>query len=248
MANQKISELNSNLESDRIAFLITNDLVKITRYNVHLLIEKSYIENVVLLARNDENTVMEYLDSESLTENQIYSLLNSSVSDDFAMKLIDKLKNGVLIEKIAQDKATLINRIIQRGLSEQNIKYICQHFKEFPNKEQFIEYINNNNIVDLLESNDISNGFMEYVLPSKKLYIDEKIDLIIKKIKSKAPKEVIKEYLEYVDEISKLASVWDRKHPILDNIYKQKVADALVAKGYVKKRNVKENTRIMINR
>lgn len=248
MANQEISELNSNLESDRIAFLITNDLVKITRYNVHLLIEKSYIENLVLLARNDENTVMEYLDSESLTENQIYSLLNSSVSDDFAMKLIDKLKNGVLIEKIAQDKATLINRIIQRGLSEQNIKYICQHFKEFPNKEQFIEYINNNNIVDLLESNDISNGFMEYVLPSKKLYIDEKIDLIIKKIKSKAPKEVIKEYLEYVDEISKLASVWDRKHPILDNIYKQKVADALVAKGYVKKRNVKENTRIMINR
>ena len=248
IANQKISELNSNLESDRIAFLINNDLVKITRYNVHLLIEKSYIENLELLARNDENTVMEYLDSESLTENQIYSLLNSSVSDDFAMELIEKLKNGVLIEKIAQDKAMLINRIIKRGLSEQNIKYICQHFKEFPNKEQFIEYINNNNIVELLESNDISNGFMEYVLPSKNLHIDEKIDLIIKKIESKVPKEVIKEYLKYVDEISKLASVWDRKHPILDNIYKQKVADALVANGYVKKRNDKENTRIMINR
>ena len=248
IANQKISELNSNLESDRMAFLITNDLVKITRYNVHLLIEKSYIENLVLLARNDENTVMEYLDSESLTENQIYSLLNSSVSDDFAMELIDKLKNGVLIEKIAQDKTILINRIIQSGLSEQNIKYICQHFKEFSNKEQFIEYMNNNNIVELLESNDISDGFMEYVLPSKNLHIDEKIDLIIKKIKSKVPKEVIKEYLKYVDEISKLASVWDRKHPILDNIYKQKVADALVANGYVKKRNDKENTRIMINR
>ena len=248
IANQKISELNSNLESDRIAFLISNDLVKITRYNVHLLIEKSYIENLVLLARNDENTVMEYLDSESLTENQIYSLLNSSVSDDFAMELIEKLKNGVLIEKIAQDKAMLINRIVKRGLSEQNIKYICQHFKEFPNKEQFIEYINNNNIVELLESNDLSNEFMEYVLPSENLHIDEKIDLIIKKIKSKVPKEVIKEYLKYVDEISKLASVWDRKHPILDNNYKQKVADALVANGYVKKRNDKENTRIMINR
>lgn len=248
IANQKISELNSNLESDRIALLITNDLVKITRYNVHLLIEKSYIENLVLLARNDENTVMAYLDSESLTENQIYSLLNSSVLDDFAMELIDKLKNGVLIEKIDQDKPILINRIIQRGLSEKNIKYICQHFKEFPNKEQFIEYINNNNIVELLESNDISNGFMEYVLPSKNLHIDEKIDLIIKKIKSKVPKEVIKEYLEYVNEISKLASVWDRKRPILDNEYKQKVANALVANGYVKKRNDKENTRIMISR
>lgn len=248
MANQKISQLNSNLESDRIALLITNDLVKITKYNIHLLIEKSYIENLVLLARNDENTVIEYLDSESLTENQIYSLLNSSISDDFAMELIGKLKNGVLIEKIAKDKSMLIKRIIKRGLSEKNIKYICQHFKEFSIKEQFIEYINNNNIVELLESNDLSNEFMEYVLPSENLHIDEKIDLIIKKIKSKVPKEVIKEYLKYVDEISELASVWDRKHPILDNNYKQKVADALVANDYVKKRKDKENIRIMINR
>ena len=202
----------------------------------------------MLLARNDENTVIEYLDSESLTENQIYSLLNSSISDDFAMELIGKLKNGVLIEKIAKDKSILIKRIIKRGLSEKNIKYICQHFKEFSIKEQFIEYINNNNIVELLESNDLSNEFMEYVLPSENLHIDEKIDLIIKKIKSKVPKEVIKEYLKYVDEISELASVWDRKHPILDNNYKQKVADALVANGYVKKRKDKENVRIMINR
>ena len=100
----------------------------------------------------------------------------------------------------------------------------------------------------MLESNDLSNEFMEYVLPSENLHIDEKIDLIIKKIKSKVPKEVIKEYLKYVDEISELASVWDRKHPILDNNYKQKVADALVANGYVKKRKDKENVRIMINR
>ena len=64
---------------------------------------------------------------------------------------------------------------------------------------------------------------MEYVLNSSNIKTDTKVSLIETKINNHSDVIILKQYISSVLEITNLSSVWDRKQPLLDNGYKERI-------------------------
>lgn len=175
-------------------------------------------------------------------EDFIYKLINSKISDENAMKLVDLLGIGVLIEKINLEKENLIVYIIDRELSSDNINYICKNFNEISLtlKEGFIKYLKNYNGFSNLQNDNLNDDVMTFILNLNYLDVDIKINLICKKIDNDTDVSLLKKYIESVKEISKLAEIWNHKNTKLDNTYKEKIGTALIEAKYVKKIKYKD--------
>lgn len=127
-----------------------------------------------------------------------------------------------------------------------NINYICKSFKMFELKDEFIESLDDEDKLEELEDENLNEVFMQYVLNSSNIKIDTKIALIETKINNGSDVNILKQYISSVLEISDLSNVWDRKQPLLDNEYKEKIGQALISSGYVKPRKDNEYQRIML--
>ena len=215
-----------------------------------MLLEKSYNEELLLLANSYEKEVVDLLSAEALTlsEKLIYSLINSNLSTTSALSLVDKLNEGVLLEKVNPNKTNLIEKILDRRISSENIAYICNNFQSFTLKEEFIKQLDYDGDLETLDNKYLSDSFMEYVLKQEYIDIETKISLIETKIINDAKPEQLKKYISLVDEISELSTVWENKQPALDNEYKEQVGEKLIDKKYVKIRNSKDVQRLMLNR
>ena len=151
------------------------------------------------------------------------------------MKFVDIIESGVLIEKINSDKENLISSIIDRELSNDNINYICNNFKEFKFQEKFISNLYNNQKLYYLSNDNLNDDVMTFILKLKDLDVDIKIDLICKKIDNDIDVSLLKKYIGAVKEISELAEVWENKRPKLETDKKLKVGNKLLEKGIVKR-------------
>ena len=98
------------------------------------------------------------------------------------MKLIDLIKDSVLVERLNPTKKSIIEAIIKGDLSSVNINYICKSFKIFELKDEFIESLDDEDKLKELEGENLNKDFMEYVL-------------------------ILKQYISSVLEITNLASV-----------------------------------------
>lgn len=248
-ANEPISNIDSELTQTRINTLIHNRLVEVTEKNIEVLLNNSYNTELTLLANGDEeaedivvNTILKYESSDDL----IYSLVNSEISDENALKLIDLIESSVLVERINPDKHAIIKAIIKGNLSLKNISYICESFDSFELKDEFIESLEDEGELDKLEDGNLNADFMKYTLNSPSITIDTKVSLIKTKIDNHSDINTLKQYISSVSEIVDLSSVWDRKLPLLDNEYKERIGQALIKLGYVRPRNSKEGKRIML--
>lgn len=74
-----------------------------------------------------------------------------------------------------------------------------------------------------LEGENLNKDFMEYVLNSSNIKTDTKVSLIETKINNHSDVNILKQYISSVLEITNLSSVWDRKQPLLDNGYKERI-------------------------
>lgn len=74
-----------------------------------------------------------------------------------------------------------------------------------------------------LEGENLNKDFMEYVLNSSNIKTDTKVSLIETKINNHSDVIILKQYISLVLEITNLSSVWDRKQPLLDNGYKERI-------------------------
>ena len=247
-AEDGLAEIGSDFKQDRIRILIEKDLLEPTEENVKVLLEKSYNEELLLLANSYEKEVVDLLSAESLSEELIYSLINSNLSTSSCLILIKKLNDGILLEKVNPNKIDLIEIILDQSISPENIAYICNNFQSFTLKEEFIKQLNYDGDLETLDNKNLSDSFMEYVLKQEYIDIETKISLIETKIINDTKPEQLKEYISLVDEISDLATVWENKQPALDSGYKEQVGEKLIEKEYVKIRNSKDVQRLMLNR
>ena len=247
-AEDGLAEIGSDFKQDRIRILIEKDLLEPTEENVKVLLEKSYNEELLLLANSYEKEVVDLLSAESLSEELIYSLINSNLSTSSCLILIKKLNDGILLEKVNLNKIDLIEIILDQSISPENIAYICNDFQSFTLKEEFIRQLDNYGDLERLDNKYLSDSFMEYVLKQEYIDIETKISLIETKITNDTKPEQLREYISLVDEISDLATVWENKQPALDNKYKEQVGEKLIDKEYVKIRNSKDVQRLMLNR
>lgn len=240
-ANEPIETLDSNLSKERINLLIERKLIEINLENMEQMLDKFGEEEIVTLITSNEgdfqdNVINVLLDCElEEKEDFIYKLINSKISDDNAMKLVDLIESGVLIEKINSDKENLISSIIDIGLSDNNINYVCNNFKEFALKEKFIIHLVNIHKLSSLSNDNLNDDVMTFILNLNDLDVDIKIDLICKKIDNDIDVSLLKKYIGAVKEISELAEVWENKRPKLETDKKLKVGNKLLEKGIVKR-------------
>lgn len=247
-AEYRITEIQSDFKQDRIRILIEKDLFEPTEENVKVLLGKSYNEELLLLANSYEKEVVDLLSSETLSEELVYSLINSNLSTNSCLILSEELNDGILLEKVNPSKIDFIEEILNQQISIENISYICNNFQSFTLKEEFIRQLDNYGDLEQLDNKCLSDSFMEYVLKQEYIDIETKISLIKTKIINDTKPEQLKEYISLVDEISDLSTVWENKQPALDNEYKEQVGEKLVDKEYVKIRNSKNVQRLMLNK
>lgn len=247
-AENGITAIKSDFKQNRIKMLIKQELLEPTEENMKVLLAKSYNEELLLLANSYEKEVVDFLITETISEELIYSLVNSNLSIHSSLRLIEKLEEGVLLEKINPNKIDFIKMILDRRISPENIDYICNNFQSFTLKEEFIRQLDNYGDLKQLDNKYLSDSFMEYVLNQEYIDTETKISLVERKIINDTKLEQLKKYISLVDEISDLSTVWENKHPALDNIYKEQIGDILFENGYVKIRNSKDVQRLMLNR
>ncbi|WP_288908631.1 hypothetical protein [uncultured Megasphaera sp.] len=251
-ANKPISNINHNLTQGRVITLVDHRLIEVTEKNIEVLLNNSYYGELTSLANgNDkdiEEAVVNILLKYELPDELVYSLVNSEIADGNSMKLIDSIKESVLVERINPTKKTIIEYIIKGGLSSANIDYICKSFKMFELKDEFIESLDNEGKLDDLKDENLNEDFMQYILVSSDIELSTKVSLILTKIKNGLSVNVLEGYISSVKEISDLSNVWKSKQPLLDNYYKAKVGQALIKFGYVKLRKNKDYPRIMLSR
>lgn len=251
-ADEPISNVDHKLIQNRVNTLVQQRLIEVTEKNIETLWNNSYYAELILLANYDDdeaeeiviNTLLEY----ELPDELIYGLVNSEIADGNSMKLIDSIKESVLVERINPTKKTIIEYIIKGGLSSANIDYICKSFKMFELKDEFIESLDNEGKLDDLKDENLNEDFMQYILVSSDVELSTKVSLILTKIKNGLSVNVLEGYISSVKEISDLSNVWKSKQPLLDNSYKAKVGQALIKFGYVKLRKNKDYPRIMLSR
>ena len=251
-ADEAISDINPKLPQDRANILIHQRLIEVTEKNIEVLWNNSYNAELISLADYDddvtEGLVINMLLKYELSDELIYGLVNSDIADGNSMKLIDSIKDSVLVEKINPTKKPIIEYIIKGDLSSVNINYICKSFKMFELKDEFIKSLDDEDKLEDLEDENLNEVFMQYVLSSPDIKLSTKVSLVLTKIKNGLSVNVLKGYISSVKEISELSNVWENKQPLLDNSYKDKVGQALIKFGYVKLRKNKDYPRIMLSR
>ncbi|EDP24269.1 YobI family P-loop NTPase [Parvimonas micra] len=241
-ATKPVKTIDSNLSKERINLLIKRELIEINYKNINFLLEKNWKEVIIMWVNSTENDIQdEFVDvllycKLEEKEDLIYKLINSKITDENSMKLVDLLGTGVLIEKINLEKENLISYIIDRGLSGDNINYICKNFNKFSLmlKEGFIKYLKNYNVFHNLQNDNLNDDVMTFILNFEGLETYIKIDLICKKIDNDTDVLLLRKYIESVKEISKLAEVWENNYPELETDEEKKIGNKLLEKGIVK--------------
>jgi hypothetical protein len=251
-ADIPIDNVSSELKQSRVDSIVDKGLLRITDENIEMLIENLYNEELIKLVNIEdqdiEDDVISIIIKNNISDELIYSLVNSNISDANSLKLIEIISDSVSIEKIKSTKEYIIEYIISRKLTDENIKYICSTFKTFRLKDMFIEELDYRGELDRIDDENLNEVFINFVLKSKIVNIDTKIALIIRKIENKINAKLLKEYISYVQEISELSNVWNKKRPVLDNFYKEKIGESLIEFGYVKSGRYKGKKNIRLQK
>lgn len=237
-AKEPIDKINNNFSKKRVTMLIKKDLLSINNENFDFLVKNSYDDELVdWVARLDdtsENEAKNILLSFKLSDKLIYKLVNSEISDDNSMSLLSKLPEGIKIKNIDFSKTNIIKELINNGLNDDDINYICSKFEDFIIKDVFVNYLERNNKFSIIENKNLSKSFVNYIFNDNTISSESKIEVVITKIRSHSNKEVIKELISQVEEIANLATVWESKRPTLENEEQKKVGLALIEENYLK--------------
>lgn len=237
-ASESIDNLNTKLSLNRVKTLASNNLISVNEDNIQFLLDETYFEVILLMLSvvsiNLQDDLISILLNNEIPEDLSYSVINNtSISEENSMKVLETIKDNVLIEKIDSNKVYIIEDILKSELSWKNIEYICSNFTSFNFKDEFIYSLEENGQIGVLDNDYLTDDVLKYMLSSSILSTDNKISLIIIKISNQASEEKLSGYIALVDEISELSNVWDGRLPSLDSSYQEKIADSLSEYGYV---------------
>ena len=151
---------------------------------------------------------------------------------------IERHGGGVKIEKINFEKKEIIKYIIENYLSNDNKEYIWRNFEKFNFKKEFIEKLEKEGKLINLSNDILIEPILLYILENDNVSLNTKIKLIITKIENNSDVEELKKYISKVTEISRIASVFDKKYPSINgiNYWEREIINFLINYYYVKKR------------
>jgi chaperonin cofactor prefoldin len=242
-ANSHINKLNKNISESRVCSLIKKGLLAVTQENIKTLFSNKYRSAIVKFAESEhQNNLIEMiLGNQELLQYVdaavIYDFAGSGVAQENVIRLIESTSNELQVANIPYEKIDIVKSILEAGLSKENANSIVDTFSTFPLKDRFLEILEGDIGCSVISDEHLNDEFISFVLDSKSVSIDVKVELLIRKIKLKDTEvENIKNYLSKTDYIKGLETVFDNRHPTLDNEYKEMVGDALIERGLVQKR------------
>lgn len=158
----------------------TKHLVSITNENLNVLLNNKFYDETVMLINTKVRRTTRwsyYNDLDlSITPELIYKLINSNLSEENAKKIVNEIIDDVLIEKIDFDKLSVIEYVIDQGLSDMNINYICKNFKGFKLKDKFIEHMDINSKFRAIKVENINPEFIQLTLTNPNVSADQNWD------------------------------------------------------------------------
>ena len=110
-ATDPIKKLSADIQDVKIKELIDKKMIEPNEFNISLLIEKSLHEELKKFAEMNEKEVIPLLINMELSDETIYSVVNSNISVDNAKSLLTKLEESVQIDKISSGRKELIELI-----------------------------------------------------------------------------------------------------------------------------------------
>lgn len=242
-AKEPLDILPLNISEDKCLLLIESNLIKISKSNVHILVDSSYTKSIdkwlELAQEVDQDDLVEFLCTENLDKIKDYvEMFLRHLQEKNAIKLIDKVNGEIKIYRIAPNRTEIKKYLILNfPIKTENIQYICKNFKGFKYKQEFLDSLTSHNQFQDLTDEDLNKDVMNYLLTGNLLSIENKVILLQTKIQGKLEVRELKKYIGFVDEIKDLNEVWNHKQPKLNSIYKQDIGETLVDNGYVKIRN-----------
>ena len=186
IVDKMVTELEDGFTKERISKLIWRNLLAITVENVKYIISKKYYSELVLWLNSiediDKERIIKLLLDCELEDSLIYDILNSNVSLNVVIPILDKLSGDPLLELIDIKRTELVIHILNNYLSEENKKFISTHFLEFKFKDEFIIALNQTS--QLLSFINMCNDkiLILYFLNNNNISIDDKIEIIKNKI------------------------------------------------------------------
>lgn len=243
---EKISCINERYKDkdkkSRVKQLIEKNLLEINKENIEFLVQNRFDNEIKILIENSEDEeqddIVAYILDNNVDETLYYLILDSNISFENAKLVIDDIEEyggGVKIEEINYEKKEIIKYIIENYLSNDNEEYIWKNFEKFNLKKEFIEKLEEEGKLINLNNNILSEQILLYILESDNVSLNTKIKLIITKIENNSGVEELKKYISKVPEISRIASVFDKKYPSI-NDSEREIAKALIKYGYIKER------------
>lgn len=243
-ADDAIEKISSELSACRVEILIKHNLIQYNKDNIQLLLNKEYYKELILLVNSaedeEQDKCVEILLDTELEDDVVYTMINSSISNENAIKLFGLISDNALIEKIDSNRVELIEELLDKSLSNENIQYIVKNFELFKLKDRFVSNLIENSMLCNLNYIYLTDSFMDYILSSSDVSVDNKIVLTTTVISNSTNIEQIKKCLRSVKEVSALVTLWEGKYPTLDNEYKIGIADILVEKKVAKLRKDKK--------
>ena len=232
-------------KKSRVKQLIENNLLEINKENIEFLVQNKFDNEIIILIENseeeEEDNIVAYVLKNDLDKELYYLILNSNISFKNAKLVVDDIEEyggGVKIEEINYEKKEIIKYIIENYLSNDNEEYIWKNFEKFNLKKEFIEKLEEEGKLIDLNNNILSEQILLYILENDNVSLNTKIKLIITKIENNSDAEELKKYISKVPEISRIASVFDKKYPSINgiNYLEREIINSLINYYYVKKR------------
>lgn len=248
-AKKKLDVFPSEIPEDNCLILIESNFIKISKSNVHILVDSSFTKSIdkwLELAKGDvQDNLVEFLCTENLDKIKDYiEMFLRHLQEKNAIKLIDKVNGEIKIQRLylKRKRYPICARLSKYVLDTypiiiENIRYICKEFKGFEYQQEFVEALIRNDQFQDLKDKDLNQDVMNYLLTYSLVSIENKVILLQTKIQNNVKVSELKEYINYVDEIKDLNEVWNRKQPKLNSTYKQNIGTALAENGYVKIKN-----------
>ena len=256
-AKKKLDVFPSEIPENNCLILIESNFIKISKSNVHILVDSSYTKSIdkwLELAKGDvQDNLVEFLCTENLDKIKDYiEMFLRHLQEKNAIKLIDKVNGEIKIQRLylKRKRYPICARLSKYVLDTypiiiENIRYICKEFKGFEYQQEFVEALIRNDQFQDLKDKDLNQDVMNYLLTYSLVSIENKVILLQTKIQNNVKVSELKEYINYVDEIKDLNEVWNRKQPKLNSTYKQNIGTALAENGYVKIKNTSPITSIV---
>lgn len=242
-----IEDIKVDLTEEKIESLIKNNLISVTSTNIKYLVDRKYYNEIILLINSvneiDKSQIISELLNFELDNSLLYEILNSSISLDDAIHLLNLIDPYPLLELININRTLLIKYILNNYLLEDNRKYISNYFSEFEFKDDFIIALNQSGQLLSFVDECNRNTVILYLLNNDNISIEDKIEIIKNKISSINATD-LKEYILAIEDVSELASIWDGKYPSVDTKPKEHLAELLVQSGTAKRR---KDNKIMLH-